>query len=677
MVKAKILIVEDEMTVTEYVKGVLTDLKYEVAGTAVRGEEAVEKAEKLVPDLVLMDVKLKGDMDGVETAEQIRQRQDIPIIYVTAFADEKLMKRAKITDPSGYLLKPYDTRELHTAIEIALQKHKTEKTLRTSHRLLEAAHYATSVSSMLKQYTSELRKHTSITNLGIRLIREDGFIPFQSYEGYSPTYIRNENHQKLDENPLIEDLLMNRVKPDRYHLSLYGSLVRHDLNDISRFPKEDHSFVQRISDKGRYCTLIMIPIRSGKSPSGFYQLNSVDNKIVPDEMIHFLEDSAMTLGSAVQRIKMEEILIKHRDHLEELVEERTSQLRKTNKQLEKEIRLHHEAQENFKTSRASFHNIVEKSEEGIIVLDQNQIIRFINPAAQQFMSEILEKPLNAAFPYTLKKDQFVEINIRTQNDENGTGEIYAIDTKWQGEKATLITIHDITERKKIEILKTDFVSLVSHQLKTPVAEMKEFAEIMLHGMMGPLSEKQKAGLQILHEVSKRSYRLISKLLDVSRLERGVVTVDLKACKLTEMLQDVIQNYESQIKEKGLSLKTDFFKEEIKVITDRDKTVEAISNILDNAIKFTDKGKLQIKTRVSKKTAFVDVIDEGIGIPKSQMDKLFKKDQILSGAPKIKGGCGLGLYIAKEFMKLQNGDVMINTHVKKGSHFTFELPLKKA
>ena len=267
MVKTKILIVEDEMTVTEYLKGVLTDLGYEVAGNAIRGEEAVEKAKKLIPDLVLMDVKLKGEMDGVETTEQIRKHQDIPVIYVTAYADNNLMKRAKITDPSGYVLKPFDIRELHTTIEIALQKHKTEKTLRTSHKMLESANYATGVQSLLNQYTSELKKYTSIANLGIRLIRDDGFIPFQSYEGYSPTYIRDENHQKLDENPFIENILNNHIKPDIYHLTPYGSLIRHDMDDKSIFPSEDQPFMQRISGNGKYCTLIIIPIRSGTAAS--------------------------------------------------------------------------------------------------------------------------------------------------------------------------------------------------------------------------------------------------------------------------------------------------------------------------------------------------------------------------------------------------------------------------
>ncbi len=130
MTHANILIVEDERIVAKDIDERLKELGYKVAGTVSTGEKAVEKAEVLHPDLVLMDIRLKGDMDGIETAETIKNRFDIPVIYLTAYADEATLERAKVTEPFGYILKPFNERDLHSTIEMALYKHKIERRLR-------------------------------------------------------------------------------------------------------------------------------------------------------------------------------------------------------------------------------------------------------------------------------------------------------------------------------------------------------------------------------------------------------------------------------------------------------------------------------------------------------------------------------------------------------------------
>ncbi|KKM05757.1 hypothetical protein LCGC14_1750900, partial [marine sediment metagenome] len=132
MKKKQILIVEDERIEAEDIKMSLQKLGYAVSGTAFSGMGAITKAEKLHPDLVLMDIVLGGKMDGIEAASIINSRLDIPVIYLTAYADKKMLERAKVTEPFGYIIKPYEDRELLSIIEIALYKHKMEKTLRAS-----------------------------------------------------------------------------------------------------------------------------------------------------------------------------------------------------------------------------------------------------------------------------------------------------------------------------------------------------------------------------------------------------------------------------------------------------------------------------------------------------------------------------------------------------------------
>ncbi|MBN1873814.1 MAG: PAS domain S-box protein [Anaerolineae bacterium] len=134
----RILIVEDDYLIIRSLQWLLQVAGYEVAGVAVSGTEAIEQAALLYPDLILMDIRLKGDMDGIETVARIQERQDVPVIYLTGQADEDTLQRAKITAPFGYLLKPVGSDELHRAIEIALHKHALEGQLKESERRYRA-----------------------------------------------------------------------------------------------------------------------------------------------------------------------------------------------------------------------------------------------------------------------------------------------------------------------------------------------------------------------------------------------------------------------------------------------------------------------------------------------------------------------------------------------------------
>ncbi|MBN1814579.1 MAG: response regulator [Anaerolineae bacterium] len=130
--ETQILIVEDDGIIARDIQQTLVRLGYAYPIVVCSGEEAVERAAEIQPDLVLMDIKLKGLMDGVEAAQQIRARFDIPVVYLTAYADDLTLRRAKVTAPFGYVLKPFEEEELHSAIEMALYRHETERTLAQS-----------------------------------------------------------------------------------------------------------------------------------------------------------------------------------------------------------------------------------------------------------------------------------------------------------------------------------------------------------------------------------------------------------------------------------------------------------------------------------------------------------------------------------------------------------------
>lgn len=146
MDKVNILIVEDERITATHTKKILEKFGYQVKELVASGEEAISKAEELDIDLVLMDINLQGKMDGIEAAEIIRNRFEIPIIFISAYSDEETIQRAKLTEPSGFLVKeaiellnkPFDQNELQTTIEITLYRNRIEKRIREHERWLEA-----------------------------------------------------------------------------------------------------------------------------------------------------------------------------------------------------------------------------------------------------------------------------------------------------------------------------------------------------------------------------------------------------------------------------------------------------------------------------------------------------------------------------------------------------------
>ena len=126
MAQTNVLVVEDESIVSKDIQHSLKKLGYNVVGAAATGEQAVKLAVDTQPDIILMDIMLKGEMNGIEAATQIRQETNIPVIFLTAYADESTLSKAKVTQPYGYIIKPFKEIDIHTSIEMALYKHKKE-----------------------------------------------------------------------------------------------------------------------------------------------------------------------------------------------------------------------------------------------------------------------------------------------------------------------------------------------------------------------------------------------------------------------------------------------------------------------------------------------------------------------------------------------------------------------
>src|SRR6266571_469383 len=136
MSQPRIMIVEDERITAEDIHDILTHLGYVVTALVSSGADAIREAERTSPDLVMMDIRIQGDMDGIEAAREIRERYDIPVVYLTAHADRETLERAKLAEPLGYLVKPFQEPELQASIEMALHKQKADRLVKRKGELV-------------------------------------------------------------------------------------------------------------------------------------------------------------------------------------------------------------------------------------------------------------------------------------------------------------------------------------------------------------------------------------------------------------------------------------------------------------------------------------------------------------------------------------------------------------
>ncbi len=222
-----IFIVEDDAVVAEDLRDILRALGYKVPGIASSGPEAVEESGKVKPDLVLMDILLEGEMDGIQAAEEIRKTLSIPVIYLTAYADREKLERAKATRPFGFIVKPFDTRELQGAIETALCRHKAEEALKESER------FSASLLENAPNPIMVINPDTSIRYVNSSLEALTGYSSGELIGTHAPyPWFTGESDNKLLKQYLekagrgIERAFKNR-REERFWVSMNCSPVKH------------------------------------------------------------------------------------------------------------------------------------------------------------------------------------------------------------------------------------------------------------------------------------------------------------------------------------------------------------------------------------------------------------------------------------------------------------------
>ena len=326
--------------------------------------------------------------------------------------------------------------------------------------------------------------------------------------------------------------------------------------------------------------------------------------------------------------------------------------------------------------------------EGIMVVDEKGVVQLMNPSLRKaflidtpvhgrravevvrnsvlsdMLSDLLtgkERIISHELVITFPDERVIQVNG------------VAISTLNKIEGAVLV-FHDITELRRLEKVRQDFVANVSHELRTPVASIKGYAETLLSGAM---EDKQalKEFLGTIHENSDRLVNLINDLLDLARIESGRMKIVPVAMEAVSVVQRCLNILEKTIQDKKLSVTMDLPGDLTKVLADEPRFSQVVLNLLDNAVKYTSEGgSISVKAVSQDKNVRFDVIDTGIGIPEEDLPRIFERFYRVDKArSRDLGGTGLGLSIVKHIVLAHGGEVWASSQLGRGTTFSFTIP----
>lgn len=234
---------------------------------------------------------------------------------------------------------------------------------------------------------------------------------------------------------------------------------------------------------------------------------------------------------------------------------------------------------------------------------------------------------------------------------------------------------DVTREKELDLAKTEFISIASHELRTPMTSIKGSLDLLLGGFAGELGEEARELLVIAQNGCERLIRLINDILDLSKIEAGRIQLRLQPMSLADSVERSVRSMKTYADSFQVSLAVECPTPLPEVIGDRDRLDQVVTNLLGNAVKFSPVGgTVRIALRQADGAVECRVIDNGPGIAPGQAERIFGKFQQLEGQGGRKGGTGLGLAIASALVQEHGGKIWVESEVGRGSQFIFQLPL---
>jgi two-component system phosphate regulon sensor histidine kinase PhoR len=359
------------------------------------------------------------------------------------------------------------------------------------------------------------------------------------------------------------------------------------------------------------------------------------------------------------------VLLKRKDELRELADSFNDMVSQI-KNLFNEVSLEKEA----------LNTIIASIQEGVLVLDrQGRIVlcndsfkRIVNApcAAGHYYWEVVRTPqLGQLVDMVLhQEDTVVRHDVRLSRRS-----FVCSATHLSVAQQTVVTFHDVTELLDLAVLKKDFILNVSHELRTPLTAIKGFIETLEQ-------ESRKNATRYLEIIKKHTERLINIVQDLQMLSELEETerIELEEVNLRQLLETIHKLFEQRLKEKGLALKVTVAHDVASIAADPFKLEQMFVNLIDNAIKYTEKGEVRISAEPYNSSVKITIEDTGTGIPEQHLGRIFERFYVVDKSRSRKmGGTGLGLSIVKHIVQAHNGTIQVTSEANKGTTFTIIIP----
>lgn len=328
--------------------------------------------------------------------------------------------------------------------------------------------------------------------------------------------------------------------------------------------------------------------------------------------------------------------------------------------------------------KEELNSIISSLQEGLLVLDGEERVLLMNDSLKTLMGRDVE----TGKPYweIIREPALNELVNRVRVEKhNHVGEItirgavYLCSATYLGLREEIVLVfHDITEIRKLEKIKSDFVLNVSHELRTPLTSIKGFVETM--EAEGSLSEEQRRYLMIIKRNTARLINVVTDLLTLSRLEEKTPVLELEPVSMPDLVERVLKIFEEQIGAKGFSVELRAPRDLPPVMGDVFRLEQVFVNLLDNAIKYTDSGGITVEMEGRGNTVVISIADTGPGISSEHIDRIFERFYVVDKSRSKKlGGTGLGLSIVKHIILLHGGRITVQSTPGTGARFVITLP----
>jgi PAS domain S-box-containing protein len=663
MEKARILIVEDEAIIAMEIESQLQGLGYEVTSIVNTGEKAIEKAEADKPDLILMDIRIKGEMDGIETAEIIRNQFGIPVIFSTAYLDQERIDRAKLTMPFGYVLKPIQERDLRVTLEMALNISKVDGERRK-------------MEENLKENSFFLNKAQEIGKLG-----HFSFDPVSGNVEGSTELFRIFDVDPT--NPLFE-AFGSAIHPDDGHLILpfIDRAVKDGISyDVEHRVRHRNGDELHVNAKGE-----ILNTERGKRMVGIVQ-DITERKQTEKTLKRTEARYRMLIDQAADTILIHnfegQILDSNERACENLGYSRKEllQMNIANIDVEANSFVH---RKNYwgkltPSQPVSFESR-NKRKDGTLFPSETRLGLMVDEGNKTIVSIVRDITDRR---HAGKKLQEAHDGLELKVAERTAALQQEIDERKQIE-------HDLLEsRKEAEFAnsaKSEFLSNLSHEFRTPMHQILSFSKFGVDKTGKVDNEKLLHYFSKIGTIGKNLLSLLNDLLDLSKLESGKMDYDMRKSDLKQVIHNVSNEFTSLANDKGVILDITENNIQTEMICDEGKIGQVIRNCISNAIKFTPKNKkITISIEHSEllkeydKTVIsllVKVSDQGLGIPENELETVFDKFVQSSKTKTNSGGTGLGLAICKEIINAHNGKIWAENNLEGGATFSLMLPYEQ-